>query len=542
MGFVIGVPPFGVVNIQIRPMRGAVVCYNFYLIVVRMGVTVYIWHLIHKKGNAVILRFLGLAVTFMCAGSALALENFITRDGHRLLDGEQEFRFAGIHFPEMHRIENDAAGVCKYDPRGWGQHFQWPTEDEQENWVKAAVRTGHKAMRVYVLSVQQASDQACDRQTHILAPAEPGGMPRLSEAAMVPYDRMIALSDKYGLRLILPFIDQWPWWGGREQLAAFYNEKPEDFYDTSSKTYAAYQSIIKQVLTRKNTFTGREYRDEKAIMAWETGNELKDTTEDFLSKTAALIKSLDKNHLVVDGTYKAINDFALADPNVDIISNHYYENAGNLSPQTVRADLEAIGGKKAYLIGEFGLLDIERLQQIMDAAVNENVNGAKTVGAFIWGGRGHRHNGGFYWHLEPANNKTYSYHLPGFKEGAHNQEMQVVDMVRLAAAHMNGEKKMAPLPLPEAPILRVIYRADNIRWMGAPTGRSYRVERAEKIDGKWKVIGKNISDGKNKFDPNTDALFSDTDKLKKGKTYYYRVIAINESGESPPSNIRALTF
>lgn len=137
-------------------MRDAVVCYNFYLIVVRMSVTVYIWRLIHKKGNTVILKFLGLAVTFMCAGSALALENFITRDGHRLLDGEQEFRFAGIHFPEMHRIENDAAGVCKYDPRGWGQHFQWPTEDEQENWVKAAVRTGHKAMRVYVLSVHRA--------------------------------------------------------------------------------------------------------------------------------------------------------------------------------------------------------------------------------------------------------------------------------------------------------------------------------------------------------------------------------------------------
>lgn len=83
MGFVIGVPPFGVVNIQISPMRDAVVCYNFYLIVVRMSVTVYIWRLIHKKGNTVILKFLGLAVTFMCAGSALALENFITRDGHR---------------------------------------------------------------------------------------------------------------------------------------------------------------------------------------------------------------------------------------------------------------------------------------------------------------------------------------------------------------------------------------------------------------------------------------------------------------------------
>lgn len=470
-----------------------------------------------------------------------AFDHFITRDGAKLLDGEEEFRFAGIHFPELHRIENDAAGVCQHDPRGWGQHFQWPTAQEQENWIKSIVYTGQKAMRVYVLSIQEPSDQACDRQTHILAPSEPGGMPRLSEAAMLPYDRMIALSDKYGLRLILPFVDHWPWWGGREQLAAFYGEKPEDFYDIESKTYAAYLSIIEQVLTRKNTLTGREYRNEKAIMAWETGNELKDTNEVFLAKTAAFIKSIDPNHLVVDGTYKTINSFALTDPNVDIISNHYYENAGNLSPETVHSDLKTIGGKKPYLIGEFGLLDISRLQQIMDAAVSAEYNGAKTVGAFIWGGRGHRHNGGFYWHLEPANNKTYSYHLPGFKEGDHNQEIEVINMVRLAAAQMEGKKKMKPLPVPEAPTLRVIYRAEDIRWLGAPTGRTYRVERATKPNGKWKMIGKDISDGKNKFDPKVDRLFSDTDALKKGKTYYYRVIAVNESGESVPSNVQSYT-
>lgn len=481
------------------------------------------------------------ALTVFAVQTSWALDNFISRDGHQLKDGAETFRFAGIHYPELHRIENDSAGVCQYDPRGWGQHFQWPTADEQENWIKSIVHTGQKAMRVYVLSVHEKSDHLCDRQTHILPPAEEGGMPRLSEAAMVPYDRMIALSDKHGLRLILPFIDHWPWWGGREQLAAFYGEKPEDFYNTKSKTYAAYLHIIEQVLNRTNTLTGRQYKDEKAIMAWETGNELKDTTAEFLSTTAAFIKSIDPNHLVVDGTYKKINDFALADPNVDIISNHYYENAGNLSPETVQSDLEKINGQKPYLIGEFGLLDISRLQEIMDAAVNAEHEGAKTVGAFIWGGRGHRHNGGFYWHLEPANNKTYSYHLPGFPEGEHNQEIAVVNMVRLAAAQMNGEKNMAPLPIPEAPKLRTVFRADNIRWLGAPTGQSYRVERAEKITGKWKVIGKNISDGKNKFDPNKDTLFSDTAKLKKGKTVYYRVIAINESGESEPSNIQAYT-
>jgi len=47
--------------------------------------------------------------------------HFITRQGAQLMDGSQLFRFAGIHAPELHRIEDDARGVCKADPRGWGQ-------------------------------------------------------------------------------------------------------------------------------------------------------------------------------------------------------------------------------------------------------------------------------------------------------------------------------------------------------------------------------------------------------------------------------------
>lgn len=76
-----------------------------------------------------------------------------------------------------------------------------------------------------------------------------------------------------------------------------------------------------------------------------------------------------------------MNDFALNDPNVDIISNHYYTNAENNHPEQVRKDLEAIGGKKVYLVGEFGLLDQNDLNTIMQAIVHTEVNGAQAAGA-----------------------------------------------------------------------------------------------------------------------------------------------------------------
>ncbi|MEF3099909.1 CBM35 domain-containing protein [Raoultella terrigena] len=464
-------------------------------------------------------------------------ENFITRDGAMLKDGDRVFRFAGIHAPELHRIEDDARGPCQADTRGWGQYFRWPTADEQENWIRAMVQTGAKAQRVYVLSVQQEFDKACGRETHILAPATVDGMPRLNEKAMRVYDNMIAEADKQGLRLILPFIDHWWWWGGREQLAAFYHEKPADFYRTDSQTYRAYLDVIRQVITRTNSVTGRAYYDEKAIMAWETGNELEDTNAAFLQQTAAWIKKWAPHQLVVDGTYKKINDFALNDPNVDIVSNHYYTNAENNHPEQVKKDLRSAGGKKVYMVGEFGLLDAQQLNAIMQSIVHSEVDGARAAGGLIWGFRGHRHDGGFYWHKESTGH--YSYHLPGFPvEGKSNQEMEVVNLVRTASAQMAGQESAPPLPKPDAPKLRETDSPFAINWMGAAVGRAYDVERAGSTQGPWKVVGSDISDGVNEWDPLTMNLFRDSYRtLQLGHTYFYRVVAKNESGTSAPSNV-----
>ena len=70
--------------------------------------------------------------------------------------------------------------------------------------------------------------------------------------------------------------------------------------------------------------------------------------------------------------------------------------------------------------------------------------------------------------------------------------------------------------------------------------RAYRIERKLASDKKWYVIAKEISDGKNQYDSRHDNLFTDTDELTVGQTYLYRVIGINESGESPPSNVQPL--
>ncbi len=173
----------------------------------------------------------------------------------------------------------------------------------------------------------------------------------------------------------------------------------------------------------------------------------------------------------------------------------------------------------------------------MQSIVHSDVNGAQAVGGLIWGFRGHRHDGGFYWHKESTGH--YSYHLPGFaKEGEANQEQAVVDLVRTAAAQMAGQQTMAPLPKPDAPLLRETTSPFAINWMGAAVGRSYDVERAASPTGPWTVVGRDISDGVNEWNPETMVLFRDDYRqLQLGHTYYYRVTAKNESGRSAPSNV-----
>lgn len=461
-------------------------------------------------------------------------KHFITRQGSALFDGDREFRFAGFLAPELHRIEDDSKGTCKGDSRPWAQHFKWPVKEEQENTIKAMKFSGQKVTRMYTLSIAQEHDHSCGRETHILKPTGKDGMPILNEKAMVIYDRMIALADQNGLRLIVPFIDHWEWWGGRTQLAAFYGEKSADLLDINSRTYKAYQYIIQQVITRKNTITGRYYSDEKVIMAWETGNELKDTEEPFLRETAKLIRKLAPNQLIIDGTYLKINDFALNDPNIDIISNHFYAVNGNLNPEQVFKDLKAVNGKKAYLVGEYGLTDVKQLQEITDAIVNHRYKGHAVIGGMIWGLRGQRHNGGFYYHKEESTGHR-SYRLPGFPEGNANQELEVIQMIRNAQARMDGQTQPPPWPIPETPKLLPIKDRVKINWMGSPAGRYYRIERSTTAQGPWTTIAKGISNGADPFDPEKDTLYTDKTAQSYQSTYY-RIFAGNESGESGPSN------
>ncbi|WP_346837050.1 glycoside hydrolase family 2 TIM barrel-domain containing protein [Microbulbifer sp. SAOS-129_SWC] len=484
-------------------------------------------------------------------------QHFVTRDGIRLLDGNRPLRFIGLHATELHRIEDDVASA---DSRiGKSDHFRWPTAREQSDWVQALVYSGHTVTRIYTLSVDDISLPASVRANmpaHIMQNKETGEI-GLNEEAMRVMDRLIYLADIYGLRLIIPVIDQWSWWGGKRELAQMVGEADQDtkesgpLYDIDSKTYAAYQHIIEQLLTRKNTCTGREYREEKAIMAWETGNELRGTNKAFLAKTAALFKGLAPNQLVIDGDQQADSVNApgsasieqgeflgLADPNVDIQSNHFY--GAYMSADEVHKQAElAETFNKPMIIGEYGLQPLGSMQAVTDAWLAE----PSVAGGLVWGYRGHREAGGFYWHRESGG--YMSYHLPGSAVNDANNELAVIQMIRKAQAKVSSSKRAQRFstawPVPQPPVLYPISKTGGVNWMGVPTGSYYHLYVSVNDGAEWKLLGDKLPDAENGWDPATMNLYTikaGQDSDTESGCALYRLTAVNSTSESEPSNIQ----
>lgn len=79
---------------------------------------------------------------------------------------------------------------------------------------------------------------------------------------------------------------------------------------TNEKAKELFYDHVKHVVSRTNTVTGKPYKDDPAIFSWQIGNEPRcfradkegqDAFVDYMWTTAALIKSIDPNHMVSSG-------------------------------------------------------------------------------------------------------------------------------------------------------------------------------------------------------------------------------------------------
>ncbi|KAH0662613.1 mannan endo-1,4-beta-mannosidase 5-like [Solanum tuberosum] len=127
-------------------------------------------------------------------------------------------------------------------------------------------------------------------------------------------DFVISEARKYGIRLILSFVNNYKDFGGRSQYAQWaknagiQNINSEDDFYTHPVLKDYYKNHVKKIVTRVNTMTRIAYRDDSTIMAWELINEPRcnadysgKTVNGWVQEMASFVKSLDKRHLLEIG-------------------------------------------------------------------------------------------------------------------------------------------------------------------------------------------------------------------------------------------------
>ena len=139
-------------------------------------------------------------------------------------------------------------------------------------------------------------------------------------------DYLLAEMAERGMKAVLYINNSWEWSGGYGMYLewagagkalipaevgyeAYCNYVSQ--FVTNDKAKEFFYDHVRHVVSRTNTVTGKPYKDDPTIFSWQIGNEPRcfradsagrEAFVDFIHTTAALIKSIDPNHMVSSGS------------------------------------------------------------------------------------------------------------------------------------------------------------------------------------------------------------------------------------------------
>lgn len=458
----------------------------------------------------------------LASAAAVPFDHFVTRSTDKLFDGPNELRFISTNMPDALQIITNTG----FDSTN---NLRLPDTYELRDAVLTVKQMGGQVMRTFSITAKNGVGPE-----HMFNVAANPVVP--NEAALQVLDRLLQLCHEEGIRVYIPLIAYSN--ANRGDPSTYGN----DFWVVGSATNLKFKNMVSQLLNRTNTLTGVRYKDDKAILAWQSGNELVIGTDParrtWLHDFAAYVKSIDANHLFIDGRnrpddlYEAYEEF-FSDPNIDVVSYHTYVNlpAFNTPASTLNAVRQYTAGRKPLIVSEIAMYTTEpALTALLDQQI---ANG--TTGSNWWGHRFRNREGGFYRHSD--NGSLFEdLNWPGFPGTASylpdiQKALNLQDILASRAYQIQGLAR-PPLPVPEPPLLLPIDDVGHLSWEGPTGAQSYDIERAPTAAGPWSVIRSDYYDNL----VIADSLFGDA-TAETGATYYYRVIARNASGVSAPSNV-----
>ena len=385
--------------------------------------------------------------------------------------------------------------------------------------LESVRQMGGQVVRTYVISVyREGSDMG--QTVHVLAPG------KFNEEGFVALDKVLAVANKKGIRLIVPFFDRAPWMGGQPQYAGFRGREPADFW-TDPEIIADFKQTVEHVVNRKNTITGVAYKDDKAILAWETGNEI-DATPEWTHEIAT------------------VRQAARSEPprRRRPIAARRSTVAGPRRSEHRRArDAPLPAGPSDFVPDPRGARHDQGQEAVLRRRVRLRRDAPHPPRVRRHDRRRHRRRAP----LEPAVPRPRRRLLLAHGSRHRRKLLQGLPLARFllrrglrreSRPRPDARKRLRDSGPPAAtdrasspPRLLPIESPAEISWQGSTGAASYDVQRADSPDGPWTTIGKDVSDADVQYRP----LFSD-DSAAVGRAYYYRVTARNSAGHSAPSN------
>ena len=259
-------------------------------------------------------------------------------------------------------------------------------------------KSGITQLRVLALS------EGPENEPYRIVPAVQKTPTLLNEDLLKGLDFLLFEMSKRNMTAVICLSNFWPWSGGFAQWVSWtdgslipyppphpggswsvFQEYSSRFY-TLPNAVKRQQESVRKIITRINSISNLPYKDDPTIMAWELANEprggkYRSEFLKWITSSAKLIKSFDKNHLVTIGSEgetlnpedagnNFIEDHSI--PEIDYATIHIWvENWGIYDPkdsltslpiaqqsmiQYVKNHVEKAGiFKKPIILEEFGL-------------------------------------------------------------------------------------------------------------------------------------------------------------------------------------------
>ena len=290
------------------------------------------------------------AVMLVACNTTNGNDNFVRHDGTQLTIGGKPYRFVGTNMWYGAILASEGQG---------GDRKRLAQE------LDSLQALGVNNLRILVGSDGPRGERDKVEPTLQEAPGQ------YNDTILDGLDYLLVEMGKRDMHAVLYLNNSWEWSGGfgyyLEQVGKGKTPLPNvagyDAYVNHVAQFAANDSAhqlfydyVRFIVSRTNRYTNQPYADDPTIMAWQIGNEPrpfgKPQNEAFvkwLAETSALIRSLDKNHLISGGGEGVVGcegDTTLferisADPNIDYITVHIWPTTwGYARKDSCQVDVE----------------------------------------------------------------------------------------------------------------------------------------------------------------------------------------------------------